>query len=621
MYEDLSRKKKKSLFHHKLSLGQFQSTCPSDKDNFNDSKCIKYISHVNSRSITESSFQVSSSDSFYNSLNEKRRSSMISVMKSIPRLSTFSNSNANTMSNFSMFKTKAKSLKKRKQKVNLKLTRNKGIIQLNNKTSLNENKRVRLSVSGNYSIQLNQSKDSKHYSNASSMIYFNQNFNMFSEEDITNRMKLKNKQKTEIFLNDNSNNIKMINMNNIKLSLLQSSIEYIAQNVSSVLQYQDLSLPVIEEVTKKEEHTLFNSQYLNKAISKVRQETIISMNYFDRLFKSYFVSIMDNNHLLGGMCNHLLNKYYDSCTFYYLLQNFHFLSYKDDSLFVLSHQYSLTETKTKVYMMLKLIQKDVPIDHKQIVFNKEQFFEKYRPFLKDFNEYCNKRTFSKKSSFLSLNKLYTKKKTTLNERANYLKAKTAIDKIGCLNRNYFDRGSFKVSDMNNIVNEIKMHPKRQVEHIHFHICDQQAEMQRTKDMSKESLVYRTQEIKLKMKKDLQNIEEILFFLIKENNFREFKDISDKYRVNTESRDKDGNTFLIFAVECGFIDFVKWLVQKGANIDAQNLKGNTALHLAMIFQNFDIIDYLLRNGANERLLNDQNLTPWECLQLYSINKVN
>ena len=546
---------------------------------------------------------------------------MISVMKSIPRLSTFSNSNANTMSNFSMFKTKAKSLKKRKQKVNLKLTRNKGIIQLNNKTSLNENKRVRLSVSGNYSIQLNQSKDSKHYSNASSMIYFNQNFNMFSEEDITNRMKLKNKKKTEIFLNDNSNNIKMINMNNIKFSLLQSSIEYIAQNVSSVLQYQDLSLPVIEEVTKKEEHTLFNRQYLNKAINKVKQETIISMNYFDRLFKSYFVSIMDNNHLIGGMCNLLLNNYYDSCTFYYLLQNFHFLSNKDDSLFALSHQYSLTETKTKVYMMLKLIQKDVPIDHKQIVFNKEQFFEKYKPFLKDFNEYCNKRTFSKKSSFLALNKLYTKKKTSLNERANYLKAKTAIDKIGCLNRNYFDRGSFKVSDMNNIVNEIKMHPKRQVEHIHFHICDQQAEMQRTKDMSKESLVYRTQEIKLKMKKDLQNIEEILFFLIKENNFREFKDISDKYRVNTESRDKDGNTFLIFAVECGFIDFVKWLVQKGANIDAQNLKGNTALHLAMIFQNFDIIDYLLRNGANERLLNDQNLTPWECLQLYSINKVN
>ena len=140
-------------------------------------------------------------------------------------------------------------------------------------------------------------------------------------------------------------------------------------------------------------------------------------------------------------------------------------------------------------------------------------------------------------------------------------------------------------------------------------------------MSKESLVYRTQEIKLKMKKDLQNIEEILFFLIKENNFREFKDITDKYRVNTESRDKEGNTFLIFAVECGFIDFVKWLVQKGANIDAQNLKGNTSLHLAMIFQNYEIIDYLLRNGANERLLNDQNLTPWECLQLYSINKVN
>ena len=213
--------------------------------------------------------------------------------------------------------------------------------------------------------------------------------------------------------------------------------------------------------------------------------------------------------------------------------------------------------------------------------------------------------------------MYTKKKKKKKKKVNYLKAKTAIDKIGCLNPNYFDRGTFKVSDMNDIVNSIKMHPQRQVEHIHFRICDQQAEMQRIKDMSKESLVYRTHEIKLKRKKDLQNIEEILFFLIKENNFREFKDITDKYRVNTESRDKEGNTFLIFAVECEFIDFVKWLVQKGANIDAQNLKGNTSLHLAMIFQNYEIIDYLLRNGANERLLNDQNLTPWECLQLYSI----
>ena len=542
---------------------------------------------------------------------------MISIMKSIPRLSTFSNSNVNMMSNFSMFKTKAKSLNKRKKKANLKLTRNKGIIKLNDKTTLKENKRIRLSVSGNYSIQLNQSKDSKHYSNASSMIYFNQNFNMFSEEDSASRMHLKNKKQIEHFLNDNSNNIKILNVNNIKFSLLQSSIEFIAQNVSSILKYQDLSLPVIEDTTKKEEHKLFNHQYLNKAISKVKQETIISMNYFDRLFKSYFISIMENNHLLGGMCSLLLNTYYDSCTFFYLLQNFHFLSNKDNSLFVLSHQYSLVETKTKVYMMLKLIQKDVPIDNTQIVFNKEQFFEKYKPFLKDFNEYCNKRTFNKKSSFLTLNKLYTKKTTSLNEKVNYLKAKTAIDKIGCLNRNYFDRGTFKVSDMNDIVNSIKMHPQRQVEHIHFHICDQQAEMQRIKDMSKESLVYRTQEIKLKMKKDLQNIEEILFFLIKENNFREFKDITDKYRVNTESRDKEGNTFLIFAVECGFIDFVKWLVQKGANIDAQNLKGNTSLHLAMIFQNYEIIDYLLRNGANERLLNDQNLTPWECLQLYSI----
>ena len=116
-----------------------------------------------------------------------------------------------------------------------------------------------------------------------------------------------------------------------------------------------------------------------------------------------------------------------------------------------------------------------------------------------------------------------------------------------------------------------------------------------------------------MKKELTNVEQILFFLIQENNLREFKDIIDKYKVSTESRDNGGNTFLLFSVECGFFDFVKLLLQKGANIDAQNDEGNTSLHLAMKFQNFEIIDYLLKNGASESIINNNNMTPWECLQ--------
>ena len=40
-------------------------------------------------------------------------------------------------------------------------------------------------------------------------------------------------------------------------------------------------------------------------------------------------------------------------------------------------------------------------------------------------------------------------------------------------------------------------------------------MTKAKDMSKEQLIFRTEEIKLGLKKQLRTIEEILFFLIRE----------------------------------------------------------------------------------------------------------
>ena len=40
-------------------------------------------------------------------------------------------------------------------------------------------------------------------------------------------------------------------------------------------------------------------------------------------------------------------------------------------------------------------------------------------------------------------------------------------------------------------------------------------------MTKEGLIFRTEEIKAEIKKNLKSIEEILFFLIKENNLERF----------------------------------------------------------------------------------------------------
>ena len=93
---------------------------------------------------------------------------------------------------------------------------------------------------------------------------------------------------------------------------------------------------------------------------------------------------------------------------------------------------------------------------------------------------------------------------------------------------------------------------------------------------------------------------------------EFKEIVEKYRVSLESRDKYGNTFLIFAVQCSLIEIIKYLIHKGADINARNLDLNTPLHIALIFKNFEVVDILIKNGANEKAINIHGLSPWQCL---------
>ena len=163
---------------------------------------------------------------------------------------------------------------------------------------------------------------------------------------------------------------------------------------------------------------------------------------------------------------------------------------------------------------------------------------------------------------------------------------------------------------NSYIKSLKLTPTAKVQNIKFHIEDEQKEMTKTRDMSKEHLIFRTEEIKIDLKKQLKTIEEILFFLIRENNFREFKEILERYHVSLESRNENNDTFLIYATQCGYEEFIQFLIQKGANLDAQNFDLNTALHYAINSKRFNIADLLLKEGACETIVNKYSLTPWE-----------
>ena len=181
-----------------------------------------------------------------------------------------------------------------------------------------------------------------------------------------------------------------------------------------------------------------------------------------------------------------------------------------------------------------------------------------------------------------------------------------------LSNGYFNRKNDIVNFDRRIsyIRKLKFRPTAKIKNIKFHINDQRKEMSKDRNMSKENLIFRTEEIKNKMKKKLKTIEEILFFLIKENNLREFKDIQERFQISLESRNKTDDTLLIYATKCEKENFVEYLIKKGAFINAQNNELNTPLHYALNNKNFKISDILLKAGADEKIVNKINLTPWE-----------
>ena len=111
-----------------------------------------------------------------------------------------------------------------------------------------------------------------------------------------------------------------------------------------------------------------------------------------------------------------------------------------------------------------------------------------------------------------------------------------------------------------------------------------------------------------------NIETILRAFIKEGEETLFdRYFNNIYRIiNINSKDNDGNTFLILSVKQGLNYISKLLLERGANPNIQNNEGNSALHFALSGKNFIIADLLKKFGAKEDCYNKLGYTPWDCV---------
>ena len=90
--------------------------------------------------------------------------------------------------------------------------------------------------------------------------------------------------------------------------------------------------------------------------------------------------------------------------------------------------------------------------------------------------------------------------------------------------------------------------------------------------------------------------------VKQNNINAVKSLLNENNLN--SRDDAGNTLLITASSKGYSDIVKYLVDKGALIDALNPVGQTALNKAIYFGNNKIAKYLISKNADINLTDER-----------------
>jgi ankyrin repeat protein len=135
-------------------------------------------------------------------------------------------------------------------------------------------------------------------------------------------------------------------------------------------------------------------------------------------------------------------------------------------------------------------------------------------------------------------------------------------------------------------------------------------------MIRESVIYRTNELKSKIIKTCEDILDVLKFYIQDNYLQKFKEVFDKSHINIDQTDNNQETLLIIAVKANRSEFVEYLLQNHADVNMQDNEFNTALHHALKNKYFKISNLLISKRADEYLKNGKGLTAWQTLYLES-----
>eukprot|EP01103_Thecamoeba_quadrilineata_P001528 TRINITY_DN11384_c0_g1_i1.p1 TRINITY_DN11384_c0_g1~~TRINITY_DN11384_c0_g1_i1.p1 ORF type:complete len:130 (-),score=23.14 TRINITY_DN11384_c0_g1_i1:119-487(-) len=112
-----------------------------------------------------------------------------------------------------------------------------------------------------------------------------------------------------------------------------------------------------------------------------------------------------------------------------------------------------------------------------------------------------------------------------------------------------------------------------------------------------------------------------FWAIKTGDLSQVKESIEKegFNVNTAATNNK-TTPLHAAADFGQVEIIKYLISKGANVDAKDSYGHTPLHLAVYESHTEAVKVLIEKGASTKIVASNGKTPLEVAEKDEIKKL-